>query len=140
MCIRDRNTSKYTAKSVAAMQKALSNAKVVLNNEAATEEEVKSAVEALEASIQNLETKTATAKKSGSTSRNVSNTYGAAGVVSASQSAAASVRSDAANEMCIRDRLRCPPRMAGPCSCGYTAPFEPSAFPAKAHLRQRLPN
>ena len=62
------------------MQKALSNAKVVLNNEAATEEEVKSAVEALEASIQNLETKTATAKKSGSTSRNVSNTYGAAGV------------------------------------------------------------
>ena len=40
------NTSKYTAKSVAAMQKALSNAKVVLNNEAATEEEVKSAVEA----------------------------------------------------------------------------------------------
>ena len=86
MCIRD---SKYTAKSVAAMQKALSNAKVVLNNEAATEEEVKSAVEALEASIQNLETKTTIAKKSGSTSRNVSNTYGAAGVVSASQSAAA---------------------------------------------------
>ena len=36
--------------------------------------------------------------------------------------------------------LRCPPRMAGPCSCGYTAPFEPSAFPAKVHLRQRLPN
>ena len=95
------NTSKYTAKSVAAMQKALSNAKVVLNNEAATEEEVKSAVEALEASIQNLETKTATAKKSGSTSRNVSNTYGAAGVVSASQSAAASVRSDAANAITL---------------------------------------
>ena len=95
------NTSKYTAKSVAAMQKALSNAKVVLNNEAATEEEVKSAVEALEASIQNLETKTTTAKKSGSTSRNVSNTYGAAGVVSASQSAAASVRSDAANAITL---------------------------------------
>ena len=36
--------------------------------------------------------------------------------------------------------LRCPPRMAGPCSCGYTAPFEPSAFPAKARFRQRLPN
>ena len=95
------NTSKYTAKSVAAMQKALSNAKVVLNNEAATEEEVKSAVEALEASIQNLETKTTTAKKSGSTSRNVSNTYGAAGVVSASQSAVASVRSDAANAITL---------------------------------------
>ncbi len=95
------NTSKYTAKSVAAMQKALSNAKVVLNNEAATEEEVKSAVEALEASIQNLETKTTIAKKSGSTSRNVSNTYGAAGVVSASQSAAASVRSDAANAITL---------------------------------------
>ena len=51
--------------------------------------------------VQNLETKTATAKKSGSTSRNVSNTYGAAGVVSASQSAAASVRSDAANAITL---------------------------------------
>ena len=85
------NTNKYTAKSVAAMKAALSTAKAVLNDAEATEEEVADAVEALENSIDGLvEKNTSTgSKNSGSTSANVGNAYGAAGVVSASQSVAA---------------------------------------------------
>ena len=85
------NTSKYTAKSVATMKAALSTAKAVLNDAEATEEEVADAVEALENSIDGLvEKNTSTgSKNSGSTSANVGNAYGAAGVVSASQSVAA---------------------------------------------------
>ncbi len=85
------NTNKYTAKSVATMKAALSTAKAVLNDAEATEEEVADAVEALENSIDGLvEKNTSTgSKNSGSTSANVGNAYGAAGVVSASQSVAA---------------------------------------------------
>ena len=85
------NTNKYTAKSVATMKAALSTAKAVLNDAEATEEEVADAVEALENSIDGLvEKSTSTSSKnSGSTSANVGNAYGAAGVVSASQSVAA---------------------------------------------------
>ena len=85
------NTNKYTAKSVATMKAALSTAKAVLNDAEATEEEVADAVEALENSIDGLvEKSTSTdSKNSGSTSANVGNAYGAAGVVSASQSVAA---------------------------------------------------
>ena len=85
------NTNKYTAKSVATMKAALSTAKAVLNDAEATEEEVADAVEALESSIDGLvEKSTSTSSKnSGSTSANVGNAYGAAGVVSASQSVAA---------------------------------------------------
>ena len=85
------NTNKYTAKSVAAMKAALSTAKAVLNDAEATEEEVADAVEALENSIDGLvEKSTSTgSKNSGSTSANVGNAYGAAGIVSASQSVSA---------------------------------------------------
>ena len=85
------NTNKYTAKSVATMKAALSTAKAVLNDAEATEEEVADAVEALENSIDGLvEKSTSTSSKnSGSTSANVGNAYGAAGVVSASQSVSA---------------------------------------------------
>ena len=85
------NTNKYTAKSVATMKAALSTAKAVLNDAEATEEEVADAVETLENSIDGLvEKSTSTgSKNSGSTSANVGNAYGAAGVVSASQSVAA---------------------------------------------------
>ena len=85
------NTNKYTAKSVATMKAALSTAKAVLNDDQATEEEVADAVEVLENSIDGLvEKSTSTSSKnSGSTSANVGNAYGAAGVVSASQSVAA---------------------------------------------------
>ena len=63
----------------------------VLNDAEATEAEVADAVEALENSIDGLvEKNTSTgSKNSGSTSANVGNAYGAAGVVSASQSVAA---------------------------------------------------
>ncbi len=85
------NTNKYTATSVATMKAALSTAKAVLNDAEATKEEVADAVEALENSIDGLvEKSTSTgSKNSGSTSANVGNAYGAAGVVSASQSVAA---------------------------------------------------
>ncbi len=85
------NTNKYTAKSVATMKAALSTAKAVLNDAEATEEEVADAVEALENSIDGLvEKSTSTgSKNSGSTSANVGNAYGAAGIVSASQSVSA---------------------------------------------------
>ena len=84
------NTSKYTAKSVATMKAALSTAKAVLNDAEATEEEVADAVEALENSIDGLvEKSTSTSSKNSGTSANVGNAYGAAGVVSASQSVAA---------------------------------------------------
>ena len=83
------NTSKYTAKSVATMKAALSTAKAVLNDAEATEEEVADAVEALENSIDGLVEKSTSTSSKGSTSANVGNAYGAAGVVSASQSVAA---------------------------------------------------
>ena len=83
------NTNKYTAKSVAAMKAALSTAKAVLNDAEATEEEVADAVEALENSIDGLVEKSTSTSSKGSTSANVGNAYGAAGVVSASQSVAA---------------------------------------------------
>ena len=83
------NTNKYTAKSVATMKAALSTAKAVLNDAEATEEEVADAVEALENSIDGLVEKSTSTSSKGSTSANVGNAYGAAGVVSASQSVAA---------------------------------------------------
>ena len=83
------NTNKYTAKSVATMKAALSTAKAVLNDAEATEEEVADAVEALENSIDGLVEKSTSTSSKGSTSANIGNAYGAAGVVSASQSVAA---------------------------------------------------
>ena len=83
------NTSKYTAASVAVMKRALNSAIATLNNEQATEEEVADAVEALENSIDGLVEKSTSTSSKGSTSANVGNAYGAAGVVSASQSVAA---------------------------------------------------
>ena len=83
------NTNKYTAKSVATMKAALSTAKAVLNDAEATEEEVADAVETLENSIDGLAEKSTSTSSKGSTSANVGNAYGAAGVVSASQSVAA---------------------------------------------------
>ena len=83
------NTNKYTAKSVATMKAALSTAKAVLNDAEATEEEVADAVEALENSIDGLVEKSTSTSSKGSTSANVGNAYGAAGVVTASQSVAA---------------------------------------------------
>ena len=83
------NTNKYTTKSVATMKAALSTAKAVLNDDQATEEEVADAVEVLENSIDGLVEKRTSTSSKGSTSANIGNAYGAAGVVSASQSVAA---------------------------------------------------
>ncbi len=85
------DTSKYTAASVSALNRALDGAQAVLADEAATEADVETVYRALSTALDNLVERPArpVSGNHGSTSANIGNAYGAAGVVSASQTVAA---------------------------------------------------
>ena len=85
------DTSKYTVASVSALNRALDGAQAVLADEAATEADVETVYRALSTALDNLVERPArpVSGNHGSTSANIGNAYGAAGVVSASQTVAA---------------------------------------------------
>ena len=92
------NTANVPAAVVNQLAQAMKTAKEVLANENATEEDVKAAVGSMSSALNAVEDAKNnnkpdnkpdnTSKKSSKPARNTSNTYGAAGIVSASQSAA----------------------------------------------------
>ena len=88
------NTANVPAAVVNQLAQAMKTAKEVLANDNATEEDVKAAVNSMLAALNAVENAKNnnkpdnTSKKSSKPTRNTSNTYGAAGIVSASQSAA----------------------------------------------------
>ncbi|WP_050698534.1 TIM-barrel domain-containing protein [Anaeromassilibacillus senegalensis] len=99
------STTNVPAAVVNQLAQAMSQAKAVLADENATEDDVKTAVAAMQTALKAVEDAknnnkpdpkpdTKPSKKSSNSTRNTSNAYGTAGIVSASQSAAASVRSD----------------------------------------------
>ena len=85
------DTSKYTAASVSALNRALASAQATLADEAATEADVETAYRALSTALDSLVEKPArpASGNHGGTSANVGNAYGAAGVVAAGQNVAA---------------------------------------------------
>ena len=86
------DTSEYTAASVATLKSAMNRALAIIDDKDMTEEDqpkVDRATRALASAYNALVPKGASSSGKGSTSANIGNAYGAAGVVSASQSVAA---------------------------------------------------
>ena len=87
------DTSEYTAASVATLKSAMNRALAIIDDKDMTEEDqpkVDRATRALASAYNALVPKGASSSGKGSTSANIGNAYGAAGVVSAGQSVTAS--------------------------------------------------